>query len=89
MYGRKHKTNDEWVGVLKLHSRGISAVTKGKQHQTGGYEFNLKPREWSFFIGTLFSEMCNVCEVDYYTKKSVEKKNTTMIIFMANFLFYW
>ncbi len=53
VYGRKHKTEDEWVEYasmsaaarqLDLHQGSISGVTKGKQHQTGGYEFKLKPQ---------------------------------------------
>ncbi len=54
VYGRKDKTNDEWVEYpsmsdaarqLGLNASNISKVTKGKQHQTGGYVFKLKPQE--------------------------------------------
>ena len=54
VYGRKHKTNDEWVEYpsmgeaarnLNLNSANISGVAKGKRHQTGGYEFKLKLQE--------------------------------------------
>ena len=54
VYGRKHKTEDEWVEYpsmsdaarqLDLNSGPISKVTKGKTKQTGGYEFKLKPQE--------------------------------------------
>jgi len=54
IYGRKHKTNDEWMEYpsmaeasrnLILDAGNISAVTKGKRHQTGGYEFKLKLQE--------------------------------------------
>ena len=53
VYGRKNKTEDEWVEYpsmsaaarqLELNNANISAVTKAKQHQTGGYEFKLKPQ---------------------------------------------
>ena len=54
VYGRKHKTDDEWVeypsmsdaaGKLNLRAGNISRVTKGKRNQTGGYVFKLKPQE--------------------------------------------
>jgi len=54
VYGRKDKTDDEWVEYpsmrdaarkLNLRSGNISKVTKGKLNQTGGYEFKLKPQE--------------------------------------------
>ena len=53
VYGRRHKTKDEWVEYasmrdaarqLDLNPGSISGVPKGKQHQTGGYEFKLKPQ---------------------------------------------
>ena len=54
MYGRKDKTNDEWVEYpsmsdaarqLDVNAGNISKVTKGKLNQTGGYVFKLKPQE--------------------------------------------
>ena len=54
VYGRKDKTNDEWVeypsindaaGQLDVNAGNISKVTKGKLNQTGGYVFKLKPQE--------------------------------------------
>jgi len=54
VYGRKHKTKDEWVEYpsmneaarkLDLKVRPISGVTKGRRNQTGGYEFKLKLQE--------------------------------------------
>ena len=53
VFARKHKTNDEWVEYpsmseaarkLNLDSGHISNVTRGKQKQTGGWEFKLKPQ---------------------------------------------
>ena len=54
IYGRKHKTVDEWVEYpsmweaarnLNLNAGNISTVTKGRCNQTGGYEFKLKLQE--------------------------------------------
>ncbi len=54
VYARKHHTNDEWVEYpslseaarkLNLNPGSISAVTRGKQKQTGGWEFKLKPQK--------------------------------------------
>ena len=54
VYARKHQTNDEWVEypsmieaarTLNLNYGSISAVTLGKQKQTGGWEFKLKPQK--------------------------------------------
>ncbi len=54
VYARKHQTNDEWVEYpsmmeaarkLNLKDGPISAVTRGKQKQTGGWEFKLKPKK--------------------------------------------
>ncbi len=54
VYARKHHTNDEWVEYpsmreaarkLNLNYGNISAVTRGKQKQTGGWEFKLKPQK--------------------------------------------
>ena len=54
VYGRKHKTNDEWVEYpsmaeaarnLNLRGGAISMVTKGRCNQPGGYEFKLKLQE--------------------------------------------
>jgi len=54
VYARKHQTNDEWVEYpsmneasrkLNLKAGPISAVTRGKQKQTGGWEFKLKPQK--------------------------------------------
>ena len=51
VFARKHKTNDEWVEypsmneaarTLNLDHGAISGVTRGKQKQTGGWEFKLK-----------------------------------------------
>ena len=54
VYARKHQTNDEWeeypsmieaARTLNLKQGSISAVTRGKQKQTGGWEFKLKPQK--------------------------------------------
>ncbi len=54
VYARKHNTNDEWVEYpsmreaarkLHLYNWNISAVTRGKTKQTGGWEFKLKPQK--------------------------------------------
>ncbi len=51
VYARKHQTNDEWVEYpsmneaarkLNLDQGNISAVTRGKRKQTGGWGFKLK-----------------------------------------------
>jgi len=54
VFARKHKSNDEWVEYpsmmeaarkLNLNQGSISTVTRGKQNQTGGWEFKLKPQK--------------------------------------------
>ena len=54
VYARKHQTNDEWeeypsmieaARTLNLKQGNISLVTRGKQKQTGGWEFKLKPQK--------------------------------------------
>ena len=53
VFARKHQTNGEWVEYpsmneaarkLNLNKGHISNVTRGKQKQTGGWEFKLKPQ---------------------------------------------
>jgi len=53
VFARKHQTNGEWVEYpsmneaarkLNLNMGSISTVTRGKQKQTGGWEFKLKPQ---------------------------------------------